>query len=162
MEERTEKEILGDLRAAQEAYAAIAADRDKSTISQTEAAAEKCKTLFRELDAYVSTGADVCKNCGKAPMGMLKTPAHTHNGAELPDLWEVGCVHCEPFLVEREDGKALVIDGKVVKVKRRSYSARGFSPAEAVKKWNAGEWVEDFYFDRMRGFTPEYAPPVET
>jgi hypothetical protein len=182
MSGRTEKEILADVQAAKEEYARLHTDKENSTLAQVEAAGNKAKELVRELDAYVSRGAKPCaaerlfpvvdedgaetggvemRPCNTPPMGMLKTPAHTSNGMDLPNVWEVGCVYCDPFLVEREDGTPLVVDGKVVKVKRRSYSARGFSPEEAVKKWNAGEWVEDFYFDRMRGFTPEYAPAAE-
>jgi len=186
--ERTEKEILADIVAAKEEYARLAQD-DSSTQGEVKEAGALVIALVRELDEYVSRGAKPCTNprlqsilipdpegpegalidtgetemrpCGARPMGMLKTPAHMYMGNQLPNLWEVGCVYCAPFLVEREDGEALKIDGKVVKVKRRSFSARAFSPAEAVKKWNAGEWVEDTMFDRMRGFTPEYPDAAE-
>lgn len=155
---RTEKEILNDLREAQEAYAALAAD-ENSTQAQLRDAIASITALTNELGEYVIQGAEKCDDCGAVPMGMLKTPAYYDQakGLDVPAVWEVGCVYCPPFLVEREDGKALIIEGETKTVKRRSLSARAITPQEAVRKWNAKEWVEDFYFERMRGFTPVYA-----
>lgn len=155
-ETRTEKEILADYTAAQNEFAALMSDRGNATLGAIDTAKEKLSTLYKELSAYVSNGAEPCKNCGQPPMGMLKTPAHQHNGIDLPDTWEVGCVFCAPFLVERPDGKAIRVEGNTVNVKRRSYSARAFSPESTVKRWNAGEFVEDFYLERIPGFTPEF------
>lgn len=140
---RNENDILKERTDAAEAYARLAAD-STSPVGNVEAAAVKVSALTKELQEYVAQGADDCQ-CGNAPWGMLKTPAHMHMGVQMPNIWEVGCVHCAPVLVERPDGQE--IDGK--NVKRRSYSARGTSPQEAVEKWNNGDWVEDFYFDRM-------------
>ena len=155
--ERTEKEILSDLREAQEAYAALAAN-ENSTQAQLRDAIKAVTALNTELGEYLIQGAENC-DCGAVPMGMLKTPAYYDQakGLDVPAVWEVGCVYCPPFLVEREDGKALIIEGQTKVVKRRSLSARAITPQEAVRKWNAKQCVEDFYFERIPGFKPEYA-----
>lgn len=146
---RTEKEMLSELRAAQENFAALHVD-GKSTQDQLREATTRVKALSRELGDFISAGAVPCK-CGHSPLGMLKTPAYKdQSGVEHPALFEVGCVHCAPYLVERPDGEARTIDGKAVKVKRRSYSARAYSPADAVRKWNEQDLIEDTKFD----FTP--------
>lgn len=154
-EKRDEFTILGELRDSQNAYAALASNRN-STLGEVEEAANLVKTLSLELDAYISHGASNCTNCGLKPMGMLKTPAYSKDGLDYPAVFEVGCVHCPPFLVEREDGTALVVEGANVKVKRRSYSSRAFSAKEASEKWNAQDFVEDTLFDRIPGFTPVF------
>jgi hypothetical protein len=90
---------------------------------------------------------------------MIKTPAYFANGVEVPAVYEVGCVFCPPYVVPNEDrGVVLMVKGEPQKVLRRSYSARATDPAEAVRKWNDGEWVEDTLFDRVPGFTPVYHP----
>lgn len=154
---RTEKEILSDLRQAQEEYARLASDDTTPQVDMREAVSQ-VKTLSAELGEYLVQGVEPCE-CGKIPMGMLKTPGYYDHakGLDVPAVWEIGCVYCAPFLVEREDGKALLIEGKRTMVKRRSFSARALTPEEAVRKWNEKEWVEDFYFERIPGFTPEYA-----
>lgn len=154
---RTENEILSDLREAQEAYAALAANED-STQAQLREAIAAITALTKELGEYVIQGAENC-DCGAVPMGMLKTPAYYDQakGLDVPPVWEVGCVYCPPFLVERDDGKVLLIEGETKVLKRRCLSARATTPKEAVRKWNAKEWVEDFQFERIPGFKPEYA-----
>ena len=154
---RTEKEILINLRETLEAYAALAAN-ENSTQAELRDSIAAIKALNQELGEYVIQGAENC-DCGAVPMGMLKTPAYYDQakGLDVPAVWEVGCVFCPPFLVEREDGKALIIEGQTKVVKRRSLSARAITPQEAVRKWNAKEWVEDFQFERIPGFKPEYA-----
>jgi len=173
MSERTEKEILTELSAAKEKFAELAANPESTTLAAQQAAVQEITKLGQELDQFISQGAEPCanpraqvnaagemetKSCGERPMGMLKTPAYERDGIEVPAVWEVGCIHCAPYLVEHENGTAVLLEGEVKKVKRRSFSARANSPAEAVKKWNAGELVEDFYLDRIPGYTPEYAP----
>jgi len=156
MAKRTENDINAELAAAKLQYGEAAgnAKTTQSTFAEIHA---KIKALSNELDAFLTKGANNCEKCGNKPMGMLKTPAHTKDGLDYPNVWEIGCVICDPFLVEREDGKALIIDGKVKKVKRRSYSARDFDVKRCAEKWNNGEWVEDFFFERMRGFEPIFA-----
>lgn len=158
MAKRTEKEILADLVKAQEEYAKLHADPKNTTLKQVSDQGNKVKTFSKELDAYVSKGATDCQ-CGNHPMGMLKTPAYYDQarGVDVPAVWEVGCVYCPPYLVEREVGQKLKVDGKMKTVMRRSVGARATTPTEAVRKWNEGEWVEDTRFDRIPGFTPEFA-----
>lgn len=155
--QRTEKEILLELRNAQKVYVDLAS-APQSTQGQVAAAASVVKNLTVELDGYLTQGAAAC-DCENLPMGILKTPGYYDQakGVDVPPVWEVGCVHCPPYLVERNTGKALVIDGTTKTVKRRSFSARALTAAEAVRKWNEKEWVEDFYFDRIPGLKPEYA-----
>jgi len=159
--QRTEKQILIDLREAREGYAALASN-ENSTQAQLRDAAAAVKALNAELGEYIVRGADPCE-CNATPMGMLKTPGYYDQakGVDVPAVWEVGCVYCNPVLVEREDGKALIIDDATKTVKRRSFSARATTPEEAVRKWNEKLWVEDFYFYRMKGFTPVYAPEAK-
>jgi hypothetical protein len=154
---RGAKEVLADRQEAVEAYAALAQDPE-TKLGQLNEAAEKVKGLNQELSAVISEGAELCETCGNAPMGMLKTPAYFSGGLEVPAVYEVGCVYCAPYVVDHaERGVSLVIDGETRKVLRRSYSARSTDPAEAVRKWNDGEWVEDTLFDRIPGFTPQPA-----
>ncbi len=152
---RNENEILKDLLVAKQEFAKVASDR-QSTQEMVENAGSAVKKLHFQLDEYLSKGANSCA-CGIKPMGMLKTPTYSDRGVDFPNIWEIGCIHCPPFLVEREDGTPLVIDGEVKKVKRRSLSARAFVVDEVTRKWNEQEWVEDTLFDRIPGFIPVYA-----
>jgi hypothetical protein len=155
--QRTAKEILEELQTSRTKFAELAS-APQSTQGQVQEAASVVKALTKELDEFVTQGTDKC-DCDNPPMGMLKTPGYYDpaKGVDVPPVWEVGCTFCAPVLVPREDGKALVIEGETQKMKRRSRSARATTPEEAVRKWNAKEWVEDFYFDRIPGFTPEFA-----
>ena len=153
--------ILEDHHAAMIAYAELAQNGD-STQAQLNAAAAAVRDLGQQLSGAISAGATPCGNCQAAPIGMLKTPAYFNQGVEVPAMFEVGCVFCAPFLVANElRGGRLLIDGESKRVVRRSYSARATDPVEAVRKWNAGEWVEDTFFDRIPGFTPVAAPETE-
>lgn len=136
---RKVNEILSELRQSQETYAALMKNRETATIADIESATQRCRELSRELDAAISDGANACE-CGNHPMGMIKTPAYydQQRGVDIPAVFEVGCVFCSPVLVETEAGP-----------RRRSYSARAITAAEAVRKWNAGEWVEDSQIDRL-------------
>lgn len=136
---------------------------------------EKLSAELREMQVQLqdtlSEGANACPD-GKdhRVIGMLKRIAYYDGRLEMdvPEQWEVGCITCPPVLVEREngtvveraDGKKLKVerdvDGKMKEVevtgfrlKRWSHSARGVTPEEAVKNWNAGKWVEDAQIDRV-------------
>jgi hypothetical protein len=107
---------------------------------------EAIKKLRRELGEHLAAGANPCPNCGYDPVGMIKTPSYEKDGLTVPAVIEVGCVICPPFYVEAEGGAEKTLDGKPATVKRRSYSARAYSQAEAAAKWNAQEFVEDLRF----------------
>lgn len=92
-------------------------------------------------------GAEPCKNCGHTPIAMIKTPAHMRDGMEVPAVVEVGCIVCPPYYIKHAEGTDAKLDGKAAKVKRRSYSARAYSLAEAAKNWNEGNHVEDHKLD---------------
>lgn len=103
------------------------------------------KKVRGDLGEKLAEGAGDCPNCGYPPVGMLKTPSYfdQRNQVQMPDVFEIGCIVCPPVYVERADGEDRRLDGKPAKVKRRSYSARGITQAEAASKWNLGEFVED-------------------
>lgn len=169
---RTEKEI----RAAQ----AVALEKLREAIDTLPQKAvvpfqAKVKELSQELSDCLSEGAEPCGNvrlkqnpdtgefyeevCGVLPMGMVKTPSYIKDGLETPTVYEVGCLHCPPILVEHPTGDAVRIEGKEVKVRRRSLSARAYSIADAVQKWNDGNHIEDNYLQRIPGFVPDFVDP---
>jgi hypothetical protein len=91
-------------------------------------------------------------------MGMVKTPSNFNGGVEVPAVYEVGCVYCDPVLVDSpERGVIVNLDGNERRVLRRSFSARGGSPEEAVKRWNQGDFVEDQFIERMPGLVARRA-----
>ena len=96
---------------------------------------------------YAPKNAKACPNCGQQPIGMLKTPAHTNRGVDIPEVIEVGCIFCPPFYVKSEkNGVDGTLDGKKGKYARKSYSARANSLEDATKKWNEGNLLEDTEF----------------
>jgi len=142
---RDEAAIAADRQAAIDEYVA---NRDVWTAPEIAAYNARFRELNAEWSACLSSGANACQECGNPPMGMIKTPAFTKDGVDFPCVYEVGCIFCDPYLVERENGQAREIDGRTLKLKRRSFSARGVSVAQAVENWNSGRWVEDLYFER--------------
>jgi hypothetical protein len=115
---RTESEIKNELDAA----AALHHEKaDEFTRKEERENSDKIKSLRKELSAFYSQGANACPDCGQAPIGM-----------DRGVVYEVGCIGCAPKPVER-DGKTL----------RRSASAQGRTPQQAVENWNAGKWLED-------------------
>ena len=108
---------------------------------------EAIKKLRSELGEALADGTEACPNCGYPPVGMIKTPSYTtKDGVEMPAIIEVGCVICPPYYVEAEGGEERRLDGKKAKVKRRSYSARAVTQAQAAAKWNSQDYVEDLRF----------------
>jgi hypothetical protein len=151
--ETTVNEVLEAHHAAMASYGELAANGNTTQAALREAS-DKVKKIGAELSSAIAEGAEVCKQCSQPPMGMLKTPSYYNQGVEVPPVFEVGCVFCPPIVVENSiRGVAMKIDGNVRKVLRRSVSARANTPADAVRKWNASEFVEDTLFDRMPGFT---------
>lgn len=124
-------------------------------IAETKVFLDKLKQAQDAKSDFISNGANPCENCGALPMGIVKTPAHVYNGTPLPTLYEVGCTHCPPYIYEDEDGKEVKAEGKVVKVKRRSYSSRAYSIAETVENWNNKVYVEDLKLGLNTGFVFE-------
>lgn len=122
------------MQAAAEAYAEAVQTKPAHEV---EPFAQAIKDLRAEQDAVIAKGANAC-DCGKFPMGMIKTPSYPgSDGLMTPAVYEVGCIYCPQYLIETESG-----------VRRRSVSARGHSPEEAVSRWNAGEWVVDSKFEK--------------
>lgn len=132
--ERTIDAINADIQAAAEAYAEAVQTKPAHEVQPF---ADAIKQLRDEQAACISSGANACE-CGKSPLGMVKTPAYfdTAQGMERPAVYEVGCVYCPQYLIDTPEGK-----------RRRSVSARGFTPEETVAKWNAGDWVVDTKFE---------------
>lgn len=96
--------------------------RDKWNAGRDPAIRKRMTEMFDAISAKVSAGADPCPLCGRVPMGMRKNTR----------IFEVGCGVCRPKMIE--------IEGRLL---RRSVAAQGFSPEEAVQKWNAGVWRLD-------------------
>jgi hypothetical protein len=115
---RTESQIKADLDAALTLYRANAQTWNAAQIAESN---KKVKALQAELSDFYSAGANPCPNCGLSVFGM-----------DRGTVYEVGCTKCDPKPVER-DGKTL----------RRSASAQGRTPQQAVENWNAGKWLED-------------------
>jgi hypothetical protein len=95
--------------------------------------------------------AELCPKCGNAPINIIKTPEFVDKDGILREaVHEVGCIVCPPELVKDKDGKPLDLypDSEPILAKRVSYSARALSLDGAIDKWNAGEYVEDYYFNR--------------
>jgi hypothetical protein len=126
--------INADMQAAAEAYAEAVKTKPAHKVQEF---VDTIKQLRQEQADCISRGANPC-GCGKAPLGMVKTPSYVDgNGIKTKPVYEVGCVYCPQYLIETPEGD-----------RRRSVSARGYSPEEAVANWNTEEWVIDTRFDR--------------
>lgn len=115
---RTETEIKAEIETLRVDYQASA---------QPELS-DRIKKASHELSELYSSGANVCPSCGEAPFGMLRCAEHMDRGRVVPALYEVGCLVCPPVV---DNGK------------RRSLSAQGATPQEAVNNWNADKMIED-------------------
>lgn len=73
----------------------------------------KVKSVKKDISAAIADGAEPCPDCKNAPMGIEKRAATDNSPAQF----EVGCVNCA------------------------DHRARGWSPEDAVKRWNSMEWV---------------------
>ncbi len=171
---RTESEIRADQMTA---FEALRTAIETLPDAQVAPFRQRTKDLGDELSACLSNGAVPCSNpvarlneetqesevvpCGRQPMGMLKTPAFTKDGVEFPAVYEVGCIVCAPHLIDHPEGVAVKHKNGTKKVKRRSFSARALSPAAAVEKWNAGEYLEDEKIYWIPGYVPEYATETD-
>jgi len=82
--------------------------------------------LNKELSAELAAGAKPCPGCDTPPMGM-----------DREHCFEVGCANCKSQLID--------VNGVTM---RRSYSAQGRTPEQAVARWNAGDYLIDRKIDR--------------
>lgn len=90
-----------------------------------------------------------CPKCANKPIAIIKTPEFIDKDGILREaVHEVGCIVCWPELEEDPGGKPLELGTESVLVKRVSYSARALSVEEATEKWNVGDFVVDYHFDR--------------
>lgn len=153
-DEKTIREEIGvALEAAREA-------RDTLPAPQVREKEKAVIALGDELSALLSSGSTNCEVCDRAPMGMLKRPGYTDNdGTAHAPIYEVGCIYCPPVIVDHEEGLDVTLDGANRKVKRRSYSARGNTPEQAVERWNAGQHVVDNQIFRGTGVVDNNAEP---
>jgi hypothetical protein len=74
----------------------------------------KATESLKDKSARLSEGAKKCKDCGNAPHGMEQQGAL---GGRVITYYEVGCLVC------------------------RDHRAQGQTREEAVKNWNAGEFL---------------------
>jgi len=108
------------------------------SISEQAALTKELRDKQSELSAILSQGARPCE-CGKSPMGILKTPFfEKSNGETIGPVYEVGCVFCPPYL-----------EGPEGREHRVSISSRGRSPEIAVERWNARDFVKDGHVNRI-------------
>jgi|SRR3954452_174542 hypothetical protein len=110
------EDIAGDLEAVLAEYRKSAETASASRLRELSAAA---KDLRQELSDAISEGAKDCPGCGKRPHGMRRTEATLRT----PEVWEIGCLGCPPKNGVR-------------------FCARGATREQAIKKWNAGEFVK--------------------
>lgn len=116
---RKESEIKADLS---KLIAFNHENAQKMTAGDLRKLSVEIRALRKELSDLYSDGAKPCPKCGAEPIGM-----------DRATKFEVGCVVCPPYLVNETT--------------RRSYSAHGRNPAEAVENWNAERFLEDDKID---------------
>ena len=142
---RNEETVLAEIEAKGTEYRD---GRATKSFMEMEALSTEINTLNKELAAVRAKGAKPCPKCGQPPIGMIRRPAHIDRGMPVPEVREVGCVHCWPELVEDAEGRDFHVGGKDFKAKRVSYSALGGTTKDAVEAWNAGKYIEDMHFSR--------------
>lgn len=130
---RTEVEITAELAALRTEYHKQSQTAPSPALAQM---AVKIRTTSKELSAVYSNGAKACPKCKGAPIGMLRSPASTAGDRPVFAIYEVGCLNCKPEIVQ--------VDGEQ---RRKSYSAFGVTPADAVKNWNDGKFNIDKRLD---------------
>jgi hypothetical protein len=122
---RRVKDIRADLSAA---LADHHANSQEWTAGKTRENDMKIKGFRQELSDVYSEGAKPCPKCGNAPHGMDR---------DGKSLFEVGCLVCPP-----EKLPDIVVEGLAVP-QRKSYSAQGRTPQEAVENWNDDKYLID-------------------
>lgn len=147
--------------------------RASDSVSEREKLNTNIRDVTIQLQDALSKGAKPCPDgADHRVIGMLRCPRYFMGQLKIwiPIKWEVGCIVCDPVLVEREEGSVVERpDGKKLKVMRTpegkdkpeevevigfrlmrwSHSAQGETPKEAVENWNSGAWVEDYELGRV-------------
>jgi hypothetical protein len=135
--------------------------RESDSVSGRQELSTQIRDRQIELQDLLSKGAKSCPDGDDhRVIGMLKCPEHwdSNVGMVIPDVFEVGCVVCPPVLIPFDEKEHRIgIDhptekdagGNARKVVRWSHSARGWSPKEAVDKWNDGDWLVDTKKDQV-------------
>ena len=82
-------DTLDTLQAARDAYQA-AAPRETEQELRTRSTA--IRAAMQAASDAITIGAVPCPTCGGAPHGRVKTPAHEHNAATIPALYEIRCL----------------------------------------------------------------------
>lgn len=107
----------------QELRAGIAAKRaeyqakvDTATMRQLRAITEEVKALSNELNDQITEGAEPCEGCEQLPIGLVQ---QIDVKGEAIDYFEVGCA-----------GACM------------NKRAQGFTPEQAVQKWNAEQYLK--------------------
>lgn len=110
----SEKQIR-DLQAAVEARLtharAIDMTATRAEIAEATAQVEEARAV---LAAALVEGAEPCPNCGATPHGLIHDVSVRRT---VMPMIEVGCTNC------------------------RDYRAQGFTQAQAVERWNDGEYI---------------------
>lgn len=129
----TEKELQDAIAVAQAAYTE---KKPTGTEAELKTLSDAIKTARQALSDFISSGANNCPACGNAPIGMVVR--ETQEGK----VYEVGCAHCSPVLVDK-DGKEASDITPTEEITRVSFSARGFLPQLAVQNWNDKKYLRD-------------------
>ncbi len=107
----TIKELLADVDAKLTHARAIDMTATRAEIAKASAAVELAKAA---LASALVAGANPCPTCKETPHGMLHDVSVRK---QLLSVVEIGCTTC------------------------RDHRAQGFTPTQAVERWNAGEFM---------------------
>lgn len=87
--------------------------KDAPSKSKLDELSARIKSARKAVSDHIASGANPCK-CGASPIGYRKTEAYMHRGQPFAAVYSILCVGC-------------------------TIDARGNTPEEAVKRWNAGK-----------------------
>lgn len=86
----TEQEFAASIAAQKAAYAVAHATETRDQL------AARSANIRADMDALcvlLRGDAKACPVCGEMPIGMLKTPAHTHKGKAVRAVYAVRCIN---------------------------------------------------------------------
>ena len=132
----TEKELQEAIASAQQAYID---GKSTGTEAEVKALSDAVKAAKKNLSDFIATGADNCPVCSNKPIGMVVR--QTQEGK----IYEVGCGHCSPIIVDK-DGKEATDETPAEEKVRVSFSSRGYLPQLAVENWNNKIYLRDKKF----------------